>query len=215
MTMDLAGKLYVIAAPSGAGKTSLVKALVENSSDLNVAISHTTRAKRPDEQNGVNYHFVSPASFASMRQKGEFVEYAEVFDNLYGTSWSAIRTILDAGNDIVLEIDWQGASQIQKVMPDCISIFILPPSLEALKTRLQQRGQDNSDVITLRMDAAVDEVSHFSEFDFLVVNDEFDMALADLESIIDGKGSHLSSTTQHKKLHILLNRLLSTWPNIR
>jgi len=208
--MDLAGKLYVIAAPSGAGKTSLVKALVENNSHLNVAISHTTRPKRPDEQDGINYHFVSAASFASMRQTGEFVEYAEVFDNLYGTSWSAIQSILDTGKDIILEIDWQGANQILKVIPDCISIFILPPSLETLQARLQHRGQDNSDIIAQRMDAAVNEVSHFSEFDFLVVNDDFDVAVADLESIIIGQGNHLSSVAQQRNLRILLNSLLST-----
>jgi guanylate kinase len=209
MTMVLAGKLYVVAAPSGAGKTSLVKALVENTSDLNVAVSHTTRPRRPDEQNGVNYHFVCPAIFTSMQKNGEFVEYARVFDNHYGTSWAAINSILDTGKSIILEIDWQGASQIHKVMPDCISIFILPPSLQALKARLQQRGQDDPDVIAQRMNAAVDEVSHFSEFDFLVVNDEFDIALADLESIITGKGSYLSSTAQRKNLRTLLNRLLS------
>lgn len=210
MKMDLTGKLYVIAAPSGAGKTSLVKALVENSSDLNVAISHTTRPRRPHEQDGVNYHFVSPALFAKMLQEGEFVEYARVFDNHYGTSWSAIHSILATGKDIILEIDWQGASQILKVIPDCISIYILPPSLETLKTRLQQRGQDDSDVIEQRMNAAVDEISHFGEFDFLVVNDDFDIALADLKSIITGAGNHLSCRTQRKNLRALLNSLLST-----
>jgi len=210
MKIDLAGKLYVIAAPSGAGKTSLVEELVESSSDLNVAISHTTRPRRPHEQDGVNYHFVSPAAFERMRENGEFVEYARVFDNHYGTSWSAIHTILETGKDIILEIDWQGASQILEVMPDCVSIFILPPSLETLKTRLEQRGQDDSEVIEQRMNAAVNEISHFGEFDFLVVNDNFDVALADLKSIIIGRGGHLSSATQRKNLHILLNGLLST-----
>jgi guanylate kinase len=215
MKMDLTGRLYVIAAPSGAGKTSLVKALVEQNSDLNVAISHTTRPRRSHEQDGINYHFVSPVSFEKMRQAGEFVEYAKVFDNSYGTSWSALRTILATGKDIILEIDWQGASQILNVISDCLSIFILPPSLETLKTRLQQRGQDDSDIIEQRMNAAVDEISHFDEFDFLVVNDAFDMALADLELIIAGKGDHLSARTQRDSLHILLNSLLSTVPIIR
>ena len=210
MKMDLAGKLFVIAAHSGAGKTSLVEALVNADSNLNVAVSHTTRPRRPHEHDGVNYHFVSPASFTRMREKGEFVEYARVFDNHYGTSWSAVHTILATGKDIILEIDWQGASQILKVMPECISIFIFPPSLEALKTRLQKRGQDDSVVIDQRMSAAVDEISHFDEFDFLVVNDDFNIALEDLKSIIGGKGSHLSSSTQRKNLRMLLNTLLST-----
>lgn len=210
MKMDLAGRLYVIAAPSGAGKTSLVKALVENNGNLNVAISHTTRPRRSDEQDGVNYHFVSSELFAVMQQEGDFVESAEVFNNQYGTSWVAINAILAAGKDIVLEIDWQGASQIFKVISDCISIFILPPSLETLKTRLQKRAQDDSNVIGQRMNAAVDEISHFDAFDFLVVNDNFNAALADVESIIAGSGDRLSSRLQHKKLQNLLNSLLSS-----
>ncbi|MDK1024048.1 MAG: guanylate kinase [Gammaproteobacteria bacterium] len=210
MKMDLAGKLYVIAAPSGAGKTSLVKALVENNDALNVAISHTTRPRRLDEQDGVNYHFISSEAFTKMRQAGDFVEYAEVFNNQYGTSWSAIHAILATGKDIVLEIDWQGASQIHTAISDRISIFILPPSLETLKTRLQKRGQDGPNVIEQRMNAAVDEISHFDDFDFLVVNDNFDSALADLESIITGSGDHLSSRFQRKRLQNLLNSLLST-----
>jgi guanylate kinase len=209
MTMDLKGKLYVIAAPSGAGKTSLVKALVEKNGSLRVAVSHTTRPRRPDEEDGVNYHFIGQATFDNMQRNDEFVESAKVFDNYYGTSWSAIHAILEIGKDIILEIDWQGANQISNRMPSCISIFILPPSLETLKSRLQRRGQDDPDVIAQRMAAAVDEISHYSEFDYLVVNDEFDQALADLESIVAGKGSQLSWRIQRKNLQILIDRLLS------
>lgn len=210
MKVDLIGNLYVIAAPSGAGKTSLVKALIENQTELNVAISHTTRPRRPHEQDGLNYHFVSAEQFARMEQDGEFIESAQVFNNKYGTSWTAIHSILASGKNIILEIDWQGANQIRKVITDCILIFILPPSLEELQHRLLARGQDHREVITQRMSAAVDEISHYGEFDYIIINDKFDDALSQLKAIIKGDSQHLSREHQEENLKNLLNSLLSS-----
>jgi guanylate kinase len=209
MKMNLTGKLFVIAAPSGAGKTSLVKALVERHNDLNVAISHTTRPRRAHEQDGVNYHFVSAGKFAEMQAEGEFIEAATVFDNQYGTSWSAIHSILATGKNIILEIDWQGANQIRTVIDDSVLVFILPPSMDALQNRLNHRGQDDCRVIEQRMSAAVNEMSHFGEFDFLIVNDVFEEALDELDIIIEGGGEHLSLSRQKQNLQNLLNSLLS------
>ena len=183
--MEYKGHLYVVAAPSGGGKTSLVKALVDANENIKVAVSHTTRKQRPDEQDSINYHFVDRTVFEAMISRGEFLEYAEVFGNLYGTSMAAINQSLDSGCDLILEIDWQGAAQIRQRMPASRSIFILPPSLETLRERLVGRGQDDEATIAHRMDLAFSEMSHFHEFDYLVVNDDFNVALKEIHAIVD------------------------------
>ena len=178
------GTVYVVSAPSGAGKTSLVTALAETDPSIRLSVSHTTRPMRPGEQDGADYHFVSPDQFESMLQQGEFLEHARVYGADYGTSEQRVREQLAQGLDVILEIDWQGAQQIRKRIRGAISIFILPPSVEALTERLAGRAQDAKDVIAQRMQEAKDEISHYAEFDFLVVNEEFDRALNDLRCII-------------------------------
>ncbi|MGI9280880.1 MAG: guanylate kinase [Endozoicomonas sp.] len=178
------GKLYIIAAPSGAGKTSLVKAMVQSTPHVKVSVSHTTRPIRPGETDGMNYHFTSKEIFLELMSRGQFLEHAEVFTNYYGTSEAWVRGQLDSGEDVILEIDWQGAQQVRKLMPEAVSIFILPPSKEALRERLIGRGTDDMAVIERRMNQAVNEMSHYAEFDYLVINDEFDLALRDLQTII-------------------------------
>lgn len=179
------GTLYTIAAPSGAGKTSLVNALLnDGDKHLCVSISHTTRPKRPAETDGVNYHFVSRDDFLEMRNSGAFLESAEVFGNLYGTSRLWVQDQLDKGMDVILEIDWQGAEQVRNQIQPTKSIFILPPSLATLRERLTSRGQDNADVIEHRMQLARNEISHYGEADYLVINDSFDAALNDLRAIV-------------------------------
>ena len=178
------GDLYVISAPSGAGKTSLVAALHSSQPELQVSVSHTTRPRRSNETDGVNYHFVSDKDFVAMIDADAFLEHARVFDCRYGTARDSVEKFLAAGKDVVLEIDWQGASQVRQHHPGCIGIFILPPSREALAERLAGRAQDAPEVIARRMGDAVTEMSHFREFDYLVINDTFDVALADLRSII-------------------------------
>lgn len=178
------GQLYVVSAPSGAGKTSLVKALVEANNDITVSVSHTTRAIRPGEIDGVNYHFVSAAEFSDLKERGGFFEWAKVFDNFYGTSQQSVLDQLNKGVDVILEIDWQGAAQIKQQMPESVSIFILPPSTAALRERLTGRGQDDSNVIERRMRSARDEMSHYGDADYVVLNDEFDSALSDLKAIV-------------------------------
>ena len=178
------GQLYVVSAPSGAGKTSLVKALVEANNDITVSVSHTTRAIRPGEIDGVNYHFVSAAEFSDLKERGGFFEWAKVFDNFYGTSQQSVVDQLNRGVDVILEIDWQGAAQIKQQMPESVSIFILPPSTAALRERLTGRGQDDSSVIERRMRSARDEISHYGDADYVVLNDEFDSALSDLKAIV-------------------------------
>ncbi|MDZ7803667.1 guanylate kinase [Thiohalophilus sp.] len=178
------GTLYVIAAPSGAGKTSLVAALVESTPDIDVSVSHTTRPMRPGEQDGIHYHFTDVPTFERMIGEGHFLEHAKVFDNYYGTAMASIEQELEAGRDVILEIDWQGAAQVRKQVPDCVGIFILPPSREALEERLRGRGQDPDEVIARRMRDAVNEMSHYAEFDYLVINDDFETALADLQNIV-------------------------------
>ncbi len=205
--MKRRGILYTVSAPSGAGKTSLVKALLDQCPELQVSVSHTTRAQRPGEINGVNYHFIDRAEFTSMIDRGEFLELAEVFGNLYGTSQRWVEETLIAGRDVILEIDWQGAQQIHRLMPDSISIFILPPSLKALQERLQGRGQDDSVVIEKRMAQAHDEIAHYTEADYLVVNDVFDKALADLTAII--RAQTLQLKYQLGNLQRLLSDLLA------
>ncbi len=178
------GKLYIIAAPSGAGKTSLVKAMVKSTPHVRVSVSHTTRSIRPGEQDGVNYHFTTIDGFKAMLGEGVFLEHAEVFGNYYGTSALWVQQQLNHGEDVILEIDWQGAQQVRQLMPEAVSIFILPPSLEVLRERLIGRATDNMEVIERRMSQAVNEMSHYAEFDYLVINDEFDLALRDLQTII-------------------------------
>jgi guanylate kinase len=178
------GNLYIVSAPSGAGKTSLVNALVKRLADLQVSISHTTRARRPGEVDGVNYHFTSREQFEHMLQASAFLESAEVFGNHYGTSQEWVQKTLATGSDVILEIDWQGAEQVRRLMPDAISIFILPPSRTALRERLNNRGQDPIEVIEQRMAAAISEMSHYAEADYLVVNDDFDIALQELAAIL-------------------------------
>lgn len=178
------GTLYVISAPSGAGKTSLVAALLERDSLLGVSVSHTTRPRRPGEVDGVNYHFVDRSVFEAMINQGQFLEHASVFDNYYGTSQTWVEQTLAAGRDVVLEIDWQGAVQVRRLMTDCVSIFIAPPSPEALRARLTGRGTDAPDIVERRLREAREECQHAQEFDYLVVNDRFDQALAQLHAIV-------------------------------
>lgn len=190
--MTAQGTLYILSAPSGAGKTSLLKALRERDTRLHVSVSHTTRAMRPGEQDGVDYHFLSQEAFLHIVGEGGFLEHAEVFGNYYGTSEAAVSTELKAGHDTVLEIDWQGARQVRKHFPDAVSIFILPPDQQALRDRLDARGQDSEATIQRRMNQAVEEMSHYAEFDYLVINDDFDTALADLAAIVIAQRQRLS-----------------------
>lgn len=205
--MQRRGILYTVSAPSGAGKTSLVKALLEKIPALTVSISHTTRAQRSGETNGVNYHFINRDRFTAMIDRGEFLEHAEVFGNLYGTSQHWVEQTLTEGRDVILEIDWQGAQQVHRLMPNSIGIFILPPSLDALQQRLNARGQDDNITIQKRMAQARDEISHYAEADFLVVNDQFDKALADLAAIVRAQPLCLENQLDH--LQSLLQQLLA------
>ncbi|MDR9426308.1 MAG: guanylate kinase [Marinobacter sp.] len=178
------GTLYVISAPSGAGKTSLVSGMLQEDARLGVSISHTTRPMREGEQNGVNYHFVSRNEFEAMVARGDFLEHADVFGNYYGTSQVWVRETLAKGQDVILEIDWQGAEQVRRLIPECVGIFIVPPSAEILRERLVGRGTDAPEVIERRLREAEEECSHAVEFDYLVVNDEFDQALTELLCIV-------------------------------
>ncbi|MEE4175467.1 MAG: guanylate kinase [Xanthomonadales bacterium] len=178
------GQLFIVAAPSGAGKTSLVNALVADDPRLVISVSYTTREPRPGETDGVHYHFVTAGAFERRREAGEFLEDAEVFGHWYGTHRQTTEAILDAGQDVILEIDWQGARQVKESFPDCRSIFILPPSVEALRERLGARAQDSEAVIERRMAQARDELSHCEEFDFVVINDDFGEALDELKALI-------------------------------
>lgn len=178
------GTLYIISAPSGAGKTSLVKALIENTDDIMVSVSHTTRGVRSGEVDGKDYHFTEVETFRSMIADNAFLEHAEVFGNFYGTSRSSALDMMAKGTDVVLEIDWQGAQQVRQKMPEAVSIFILPPSREELEQRLRGRGTDADEVIARRLGEAVTEMSHYHEFDYLVFNDDFDTALGQLSAIV-------------------------------
>ena len=176
--------LYVVAAPSGGGKTSLINALLEKDDRVSLSVSYTTRSARPGEKDGVHYHFVDDPAFIGLIGRNALLEHAEVFGHRYGTGRDAVEKKLHAGFDVLLDIDWQGARQIRKSFPSCCTIFILPPSLEILRSRLARRGQDSEDVIEERMREARAEISHSSEFDYLIINDDFDQALADLQSIV-------------------------------
>jgi guanylate kinase len=178
------GTLYIISAPSGAGKTSLVKALLEQTGRITVSVSHTTRAARPGEVDGKDYHFTDIDIFRGMIEQQAFLEHAQVFDNFYGTSRASVLDLMAQGLDVILEIDWQGAQQVRKQIPEAVSIFILPPSREALEQRLRGRNTDSEEVIARRMRDAISEMSHYREFDYLVFNDDFATALAELRAII-------------------------------
>ena len=205
--------LFIIAAPSGCGKTSLVEALIKKTKNLWVSVSYTTRPPRPDEVNGINYYFISNNEFEGMVNNSAFVEHAMVFDNHYGSSTKLIKDKLNEGVNVILEIDWQGARQVKENMPNAISIFILPPSKEALLGRLQQRAQDNDATINKRMSDAQNQMQHFNEFDYLVINDDFNSALNDLNLIIcradrDSERFSLTLSEQSKKYRKLLKKLI-------
>jgi guanylate kinase len=180
--------LFVVAAPSGAGKTSLVRALMEREAGLRFSISYTTRRQRPTEQHGRDYFFVERDEFERMVAAGEFLEHAQVFDNRYGTSRRVVEDSLAAGQDLILEIDWQGARQVRAALPECVSIFVLPPSRDELERRLRGRGTDSEEVIQRRLRDAATDMTHWDEFDYVVVNDDFDRALSDLRAIVAGRG---------------------------
>ena len=184
MTIQKQGSLFIISAPSGAGKTSLVKELIEQIDDLSVSTSHTTRAPRTDEENGKDYFFVDQNKFNSMINNNEFLEYAKVFDHYYGTSRQSIEANLSEGKNVILEIDWQGARQIKSILRSAVSIFILPPDYASLRVRLTGRHGDDVDTVNFRMQQATEEISHFKEYDYIVINDDFAQASEELSSII-------------------------------
>lgn len=203
----MSGTLFVVSAASGTGKTSLVKALLDVKDGIGVSVSHTTRPMRPGEEDGVNYHFTSRDDFQRMIEAGDFLEYAEVFGNLYGTSRPWVDAQLKSDLDVILEIDWQGAQQVRRLMPDAVSLFILPPSLTVLEQRLRGRGTDAEEVIAHRLREAQGDISHYAEFDYLVINDDFNAALADLKAIVRAaRLSHRSQTARHEHL---LTRLIT------
>lgn len=206
-TQSATGNLFVISAPSGAGKTSLVNALLERMSGIQVSVSHTTRAQRPGEVDGVNYHFVAREQFQALADAGDFLESAEVFGNCYGTSQRWVGQTLAGGTDVILEIDWQGAQQVRRLLPEAICITVLPPSRAALEQRLTGRGQDGPEVIARRMAEAVSEMSHYGEADYLVVNDRFEVALDELCAIVTA--SRLRLVRQQVRHAGLLRALLA------
>ena len=200
--------LYVVAAPSGGGKTSLIRALLEKDEKISLSVSYTTRPPRPGETDGVHYHFVDEQAFQQLLAQDAFLEYARVFDHLYGTGREAVLRQLSMGYDVILDIDWQGARQIRASLPTCSTIFITPPSLELLHQRLTRRGQDSAATISRRMRDAQAEISHWNEFDFIIINDDFDYALSDLHSII--RQGHPVRETGKKQNAKILAELLGT-----
>ena len=203
----MSGTLYIVSAPSGAGKTSLVNALVERLPDISISVSHTTRGQRPGEVEGLHYHFVDGETFDRMVREHAFLEHAQVFGNRYGTARQPLQALLEAGKDVILEIDWQGAQQVRDAMPAAISIFILPPSRDELERRLRGRGQDSDAVIARRMREAVNEICHFAEYDYLVVNNRFDQALDELMAVV--RTRRLRFSAQRARLRDLLDELLA------
>lgn len=204
---DLSGNLFIISAPSGAGKSSLISALLQRHQDMKVSVSHTTRTPRPGEHHSVHYHFTSTEDFRQRISDSEFLEWAEVFGNYYGTSRHTISDMLSQGMDVFLDIDWQGARQIKEQVPEAIGIFILPPSLPELEQRLRQRGQDSEEVIVKRMSKALSEMSHADEYQYLIINDSFEHALQQLEHIVLAQRNLTASQRcRHRKL---LDQLLA------
>lgn len=203
----LPGNLFILSAPSGAGKSSLIHALLGQHQDMQLSVSHTTRAPRPGEVDGVHYHFVSVDQFKALIEQGNFLEWAEVFGNYYGTSRTAIEQVLAQGRDVFLDIDWQGARQIKTQVPSVRGIFILPPSVAELERRLNQRGQDSQDVIAKRMLQAQSEISHVDEYDYVLVNDDFQQCLQDLQHVV--LSHRLSLLKQQQRQQALLASLLA------
>ena len=201
------GTLFTVSAPSGAGKTSLLAGLVKQLPHIRVSVSHTTRAMRPGERDGIDYHFVTEPEFLAMLDQAEFLEHARVFNNLYGTSQRWVTEQLNSGTDVVLEIDWQGAAQVRRLLPDCVRVFILPPSIDTLMTRLTSRRQDQPEVIQQRLAQAREEISHYVEADYLIVNDQFDTALDELLAVV--KSQRLTLGAQERRFEALLLALLS------
>lgn len=203
----MSGTLYIVSAPSGAGKTSLVKQLIQQVSDLKISVSHTTRQKRNGEEEGVAYHFVDKDVFVEMVNRAEFLEHAQVFNHYYGTSEAWVKEQLKSGQDVILEIDWQGAEQVRRLMPEACSIFVLPPSISVLEERLRKRNTDSDEVIAQRLAEAKAEMSHYSEADYLIINDNFDTALAQLEAILLSNRSKIGPQAEsHSKI---ISELLS------
>ncbi|MGR0279011.1 guanylate kinase [Marinomonas dokdonensis] len=201
------GNLFILSAPSGAGKSTLYKALLKQDEQVRISISHTTRAPRQGEEHGREYYFTDPESFLDMIAEDEFFEHAQVFDNYYGTSKASIFGMLEQGLDVILEIDWQGARQVRQLYPEAIGIFILPPSLKDLELRLNGRGTDSEDVIKRRMDKAISEMSHYHEYDFVIINDEFDTALSQMAGIFQAMRN--KTPVMQQKHNNLINDLLS------
>ena len=199
-------KLFVIAAPSGAGKTTLVKKLVAHNPELRFSISYTTRQKRRTEVDGVDYLFVDVERFEELREQGELLEYAEVFDNFYATSRSQVEKHLADGEHVILEIDWQGARQVRQSMPACVTIFILPPSLEELERRLRDRRTDSTEVIERRLRDAMSDMAHWDEFDHVIINDKLEQAVSDLEDVLAGRGE--ASATANVALRRAVARII-------
>lgn len=203
----MSGLLFVVSAASGTGKTSLVKALLERTTNLHVSVSHTTRKQRPGELDGVHYHFTSQDIFLEQVKQSGFIEYAEVFGNYYGTSQAKVEEQLNNGHDVLLEIDWQGAEQVRKIFPNSIQIFILPPTQFDLRQRLSNRGTDSVDVIEYRLSCAIADMQQYVNFDYVIINDSFDRALHDLESIINA--NRLTLTQQAQQHSQLIHKLLT------
>ncbi len=202
------GTLYIISAPSGAGKTSLVKALLERLEGVSVSVSHTTRAPRPGERNGIDYHFVDRERFEALVAAGEFLEHAQVFDNFYGTARATLVERLETGEDVILEIDWQGARQVFSAFPEALKVFILPPSRKALARRLEARGQDSAEVIQRRMNEALSEMRHYEEYHYLIFNDDFATALGELEALF--RAQRLRCEPQSRRYAVELQGLLES-----
>lgn len=201
----MSGSLFIVSAPSGAGKTSLVHALLNINPQIDLSVSYTTRNPRAGERDGKDYHFVSRDTFLDMAERGEFLESAEVYGNLYGTSQTWISQEIAKGNDILLEIDWQGATQVRKLFPECISIFILPPSIDALEQRLNGRGKDSGQVIAKRLAAAREDVAHVAEFDYVIINDNLNEALRELNAVV--LSARLRCAKQLVRHQALINQL--------